>query len=77
MCFFVCVQLACLMRDHFVEYSSSQVVMRNLSCTGLVVEKLKDKKDRAAVIQVVRTAIMSKQFGLEDFLAELVADACS
>ena len=45
--------------------------------TDLVVDEVKDKKDRAAVARVVRTAVMSKQYGLEDFLAGLVADACS
>jgi len=45
--------------------------------TGLVVDEVKDKKDRSAVARVIRTAIMSKQYGLEDFLAGLVADACS
>jgi len=45
--------------------------------TGLVVDEVKDKKDRAAVARVIRTAVMSKQYGLEDFLAGLVADACS
>jgi len=44
---------------------------------GLVVDAVKDKKDRAAVARVIRTAVMSKQYGLEDFLAGLVADACS
>lgn len=48
-----------------------------MNCTGLVIEKLKDKKDKEAVTRVIRTAIMSKQYGLEDFLAGLVADACS
>lgn len=43
---------------------------------GLTVEELKDKKDQAAVARVIRTAVMSKQYGLEDFLASLVADAC-
>ena len=43
----------------------------------LMVEEVKDKKDRAAVVRVIRTAVMSKQYGLEDFLAGLVADACS
>jgi len=43
----------------------------------LVVEEVKDKKDRATVARVIRTAVMSKQYGLEDFLAGLVADACS
>jgi len=44
--------------------------------SGLVVRKLEDLKDREAVTQVIRTTIMSKQYGLEDFLAGLVADAC-
>jgi len=44
---------------------------------GLVVDEVKDKKDRTSVTRVIRTAVMSKQYGLEDFLAGLVADACS
>jgi len=44
---------------------------------GLVVDEVKDKRDRASVVRVIRTAVMSKQYGLEDFLAGLVADACS
>jgi len=44
---------------------------------GLAVEEVKDRKDRATVARVIRTAVMSKQYGLEDFLAGLVADACS
>ena len=44
---------------------------------GLSVEEVKDKKDMATVARVIRTAVMSKQYGLEDFLAGLVADACS
>ena len=44
---------------------------------GLVVDEVKDKKDRAIVVRVIRTAVMSKQYGLEDFLAGLVTDACS
>jgi len=43
----------------------------------LAVEEVKDKRDRAAVARVIRTTVMSKQYGLEDFLAGLVADACS
>jgi len=45
--------------------------------TGLVVDEVKDMTDRAAMVRVIRTAVMSKQYGLEDFLAGLVADACS
>jgi len=44
---------------------------------GLVVDEVKNKKDHVSVARVIRTAIMSKQYGLEDFLSGLVADACS
>jgi len=43
----------------------------------LVVDEVKDRKDMATVARVIRTTIMSKQYGLEDFLAGLVASACS
>jgi len=43
---------------------------------GLVIRKVEDLKNREAVLQVIRTTIMSKQYGLEDFLAGLVTDAC-
>jgi len=52
-------------------------VMCTVVVAGLVVDEVKDKKDRAAVVRVIRTTVMSKQYGLEDFLAGLVADACS
>ena len=48
-----------------------------LTDTGLVVDQVKDKKNKESVIRVIQTAIMSKQYGLEDFLARLVTDACS
>lgn len=51
-------------------------VITSVDCAGLVIEKVEDKKDKEAVTRVIRTAIMSKQYGLEDFLAGLVADAC-
>ena len=44
---------------------------------GLVVDQVKDKRDKVAVARVIRTAVMSKQYGLEDFLSGLVTDACS
>ena len=44
---------------------------------GLAVEEVNDKKDRDTVARVIKTAVMSKQYGLEDFLAGLIADACS
>jgi T-complex protein 1 subunit theta len=43
---------------------------------GLVIDKITDKKDQAAVLKVIRTAIMSKQYGLEDFLGKIVTEAC-
>ncbi len=43
----------------------------------LVVGKLKDMGDKAEVSKAIRTSVMSKQHGNEDFLAELIADACS
>ena len=48
----------------------------NLCLVDLVVNKVEDKKNKDAVIPVIRTTIMSKQYGLEEFLAGLVADAC-
>jgi len=57
----------------WVVYSASWMYV----IVGLVVDEVKDKRDRASVVRVIRTAVMSKQYGLEDFLAGLVADACS
>lgn len=42
----------------------------------LVVGKVEDKKCKDDVIKVIRTAIMSKQYGLEDFLASIVVESC-
>jgi T-complex protein 1 subunit theta len=42
----------------------------------LVVESVKDKREKESVSKVIRSAIMSKQYGLEDFLAKLISDAC-
>ncbi len=39
--------------------------------------KVSDLSDRADVTRAVRTAVMSKQHGNEDFLAKLIAEACS
>ena len=43
----------------------------------LVVGKVKDLTDREEVTKAIRTAVMSKQHGNEDFLGQLIADACS
>jgi len=42
----------------------------------LVVETLKDVRDKTSVSRVIKSAIMSKQFGIEDFLSSLITDAC-
>lgn len=48
-----------------------------LPLTDLSCGSLKDLTDVTEVTQAIRTAIMSKQYGNEDFLAKLVAQACS
>ncbi|KAI0207592.1 T-complex protein 1 subunit theta [Lamellibrachia satsuma] len=42
----------------------------------LVVDKVKDMEDRQQVSKAIRTSIMSKQYGNEDFLTELICEAC-
>lgn len=46
-------------------------VLETLSCY-----EVKNTKDEAAVKKAVRTAVMSKQYGNEDFLADLITKAC-
>lgn len=42
----------------------------------MVCENQKDLRDRKAVARALKTSVMSKQYGHEDFLAKLLADAC-
>lgn len=42
----------------------------------LVTDKIKDINDKEEVKKVIKTAVMSKQYGNEDFLASLIVDAC-
>ena len=42
----------------------------------LVVDKVKDMEDREQVSKAIRTSIMSKQYGNEDFLTQLICEAC-
>ena len=42
----------------------------------LVCDKVKDIRDKDEVVKAIRSSIMSKQFGNEDFIANLVAEAC-
>ncbi|XP_071479827.1 T-complex protein 1 subunit theta-like [Diadema antillarum] len=43
----------------------------------LVCGSIKDMKNLEEVTQAIRTAVMSKQYGNEDFLAKLISQACS
>ena len=43
-------------------------VLETLSC-----HEVKDISDKVAVKKIIRTAVMSKQYGNEDFLADLVS----
>ncbi|XP_029648321.1 T-complex protein 1 subunit theta [Octopus sinensis] len=42
----------------------------------LVVGQVKDLRNREDVRKVIRSAVMSKQYGSEDFLSDLITDAC-
>jgi hypothetical protein len=44
---------------------------------SLIVGEIKDFRDEAQVLPVIRSAIMSKQLGNEDMLAKLITKACS
>ncbi|CAH1401906.1 unnamed protein product [Nezara viridula] len=46
-------------------------VLKTLTC-----EEIKDPRDEAAVLKAVRSSVMSKQFGYEDFLGNLITKAC-
>merc|ERR1712004_939492 len=46
-------------------------VLETLSCY-----EVKNTKDEESVKKAVRTAVMSKQYGNEDFLASLITKAC-
>ena len=47
-------------------------VLETLSCY-----EVKNTKDEESVKKAVRTAVMSKQYGNEDFLADMIVKACS
>ena len=49
----------------------------NFAFVDLVIGELKNLRDKTEVKKALKTAIMSKQYGNEDFLAKLIADACS
>jgi T-complex protein 1 subunit theta len=43
----------------------------------LVCYEVKDYRNEAKVQKGIRATMMSKQFGMEDFLTKLIAKACS
>ncbi|XP_064611822.1 LOW QUALITY PROTEIN: T-complex protein 1 subunit theta-like [Liolophura sinensis] len=42
----------------------------------LVVDKVTNMTDKNQILKAVRTSVMSKQYGHEDFLAQLITEAC-
>lgn len=56
------------------ELAAGKVVDEYLKET--VVEEIKDIRSVESILPALRTAISSKQYGNEDFLARLVAEAC-
>ena len=53
-----------------------QLKIEIVMLSDLVCETQKDLRNREAVTRAVRSSVMSKQYGNEDFLAKLIADAC-
>ena len=47
-----------------------------LYTSALECGRVKDLKDRDSVSAAIKTAVMSKQYGSEDFLSRLICDAC-
>ena len=43
---------------------------------SLVCGEIKNLRDKKEVMKAIRTSVMSKQYGNEDFLANLITDAC-
>lgn len=52
-------------------------VSNTLLCfADLVVDQVEDLHDREKVKQAIRSSVMSKQYGNEDFLSDLITKAC-
>lgn len=47
-----------------------------LVCAELVIGQVKNLRNKDEVRHAIRTAVMSKQYGNEDFLANLITNAC-
>ena len=46
--------------------------LNNCAC-----HEIKDARNQEEVVKAVKTAVMSKQYGHEDFLADLIVRACT
>lgn len=57
-------------------YRRALDLCENVYLPSLVCDTLTDSKDRGYLLRVLRPVLASKQFGSEDILAPLVADAC-
>ena len=44
--------------------------------SDLVVDNVEDVRNKEKVKKIIRSAVMSKQYGNEDFLADLITEAC-
>ena len=53
-------------------YEIALEVLKSCAC-----HEIKDAKNNDEVLKAVRTAVMSKQYGNEDFLADLIVKACT
>lgn len=45
-------------------------------CAELVIGQVTNLHNKGEVMHAIRTAVMSKQYGNEDFLANLISSAC-
>lgn len=43
---------------------------------GLVCGEQKNLRDKEGIVSAIKTSVMSKQYGNEDFIAGLIAEAC-
>lgn len=54
-----------------IAYKKALEILEDLACFTL-----NDVRDKKAVAEALKTTVASKQFGYEDFLSKLIADAC-
>lgn len=62
--------------DFFLWLSCSNKQISILNISALVVGEVKNMRSKEEVKSSVRTSVMSKQYGNEDFLADLIINAC-